>query len=57
MVSYHNGTEQNPMPPPPRTKALYVPCLLFVEKLKPPRVTKEQAQAVNDYDKSHRLSV
>ena len=48
----HSGTEQKPHGPlPPRTKALYVPCLLFVEKLKPPRVTKEQAQAVNDYDK------
>ena len=46
-------SRKNPVPPPRVQRSLCVPCLSLVEKLKyprPPRVTKEQAQAVNDQD-------
>ena len=45
-------TEQNPVGQP-FTKVKVALCLLFLEKpksLRPPRVTKEQVQAVNDQD-------
>ena len=52
-ADYHVVPPPGPLLPAQGQRPLHVPCLLFVEKLKSPRLpraTKDQDQAGNDED-------